>query len=457
MVPRDETVGATTMESYFADIAAALDGVVAAGESYTAWFSGEVSEFVRFNRGRVRQPGAVVQRYLDVNLILGARHASHRLSLSGNLAADRERLHAAVASLRAALPDLDPDPHLLIATDVMSTRSARGTPLPPAGTVIDAVLGAARGEDLVGLYASGPVYRGFANSFGQRNWHEATSCNLQWSLYHHADKAVKSALSGFAWDGTLLAAKMDEARASLAHVAQPAKTLAPDKYRVFLTPAAMEDIAALLCWGGFSARGLETRQGSLTRMRGSNGNGDGVELDSRVTICEATADGVAPAFQSEGFARPGKVALIDSGRLVGALVSPRTAREFSLEANGANCDEAPEALAMAGGALSARDALAALGTGLYIGNLHYLNYSDRPACRMTGMTRFATFWAEDGRIVAPVNVLRFDDTLYRMFGANLEALTTETELILESGTYRERALASMRVPGALLSELAFTL
>ena len=457
MVPREDTAAAATMESYFDDVAAALDGLVAGGESYTAWFSGEASEFVRFNRSKVRQPGTVVQRYVDVDLILGARHASHRLSLSGNLAADRERLRAAVASLRAALPDLDPDPHLLVATDVVSTRAARGGPLPPVDSVVDAVLGAARGEDLVGLYAGGPIYRGFANSSGQRNWHETQSCNLQWSLYHRSDKAVKSTLSGFAWDDALLSAKMDAARASLAQLALPAKTLAPGKYRVFLSPAALEDIAGLLSWGGFSARALETRQGSLSRMRSTDGGGAGALLDPRVTISEGTARGVAPAFQSEGFARPAKVALIEGGRLVGALVSPRTAREFSLTANGANCDEAPESLEMAGGALHASEALDALGTGLYIGNLHYLNYSDRPACRMTGMTRFATFWVEEGKIVAPVNVLRFDDTIFRMLGENLEALTTETELILETGTYRERALASMRLPGALLSELAFTL
>jgi predicted Zn-dependent protease len=190
-------------------------------------------------------------------------------------------------------------------------------------------------------------------------------------------------------------------------------------------------------------------------MRGDGG--DGARLDPRVGIAEAIADGVAPAFQSEGFARPDRVPLIDAGRLVGALTAPRTAREFTLTANGANGWEAPEALVMDGGTLAAKDALCALGTGLYIGNLHYLNYSDRPACRMTGMTRFATFWVEGGKIVAPVNVLRFDDTSYRILGTSLEALTTETELLLESGTYRERALASMRLPGALLSELTFTL
>jgi predicted Zn-dependent protease len=453
--PRDVAAAPAVMETYFHDLTAVLDGLVVSGESYTACFSAEVSDFVRMNRGKVRQPGTVVQRYLELRLIRGAKHAAHRLSLSGDAAADGELLRAAAAGLRAALDDLDDDPHLLIATDVRSTRGRRGGPLPSAEVVIDAVLGAANGLDLVGLYAGGPVYRGFANSLGQRNWHESTLFNLQWSLYHRADKAVKSALSGFAWDDAAMAARMDGARADLAHVAMPAKTLAPGKYRAYLAPAAMEDVASLLCWDGFSARALATRQSSLARMRQDDGSG--ARLDPRITIGEATADGVAPEFQDDGFVRPERVPLIESGRLVGALVSPRTAREFALETNAANGYEAPEALAMAGGTLAAGDALAALDTGLYIGNLHYLNYSDRPACRMTGMTRFATYWVDGGRIVAPVNVLRFDDTVFRMLGSNLEALTAETELIADSGTYRERALASMRLPGALLSELAFTL
>src|SRR5258708_5338708 len=154
----------------------------------------------------------------------------------------------------------------------------------------------------------------------------------------------------------------------------------------------MEDIASMLCWGGFSARALATKQSSLTRMQPGNGNdrgngagnGDAVHLDPSVTIIEATADGVAPAFQGDGFVRPTRVPLIEAGRLTGSLVSPRTEREFGLQANGANGWETPESLAIAGGTLAAKDALAALGTGLFVGNLHYLNYSDRPACRLTG-------------------------------------------------------------------------
>jgi predicted Zn-dependent protease len=455
MAPREQTARQATMESYFHDLAALLDGLTQSGETYTASFSAEASDFVRMNRCKVRQPGSVAQRYLGIDLIRGQRHATHLVALSGEFSVDRATISAAVASTRSALTEVSDDPHLLVATEVCSSRTVRGGPLPPAEAIIDSILDAARGTDLVGLYAGGPVYAGFANSHGQRNWHEVTAYNLQWSLYHRTDKAVKSALSGFAWDGAAFAARMVEARDLLARMAQPSKALSPGKYRVYLAPAAMEEIASIMCWGGFSARALATKQSSLTRMR--SGDADEVRLDPRVTIVEATADGVAPAFQAEGFARPAGVRLIEEGRLTGSLVSPRTEREFGLKANGANGWESPESLAMSGGALAAKDALAALGTGLFVGNLHYLNYSDRPACRMTGMTRFATFWVEGGKIVAPIDVLRFDDTLFRMLGPNLEALTTETELLLASETYGARQLASMTVPGALLSEMTFTL
>jgi len=229
--PRDIAAAPALMEAYFHDLATAIDRSLAAGETYTARFSAEASDFVRMNRGKVRQPGTVAQRYLAVELIVGARHASHRMSLSGNIGEDSERVRAVLSELRAIVPDLDADPHLMLATDVVPTRSLRGSPLPPTEAAIDAVLTAAAGLDLVGLYAAGPIYRGFANAQGQRNWHEATTYSLQWSVYHRDDKAVKSALSGFSWDERALIAKMNDARAQLTHVAMPAKSLRTGKYR----------------------------------------------------------------------------------------------------------------------------------------------------------------------------------------------------------------------------------
>jgi len=439
------------MESYFNELAAAADHARSPGERYTMNFSAEETDFVRMNRGKVRQPGHVEQRYIEIDLIRGARHASHLLSLAGELATDSKAIEAAFAGLREALPELADDPHLLLPTTVASTRHERQESLPPSEAIVETMLGMASGHDLVGILAAGPVYRGFASSDGQRNWHATTTFNLQWSLYYRADKAVKCAYTGFSWRDAELQARMSDAVVQLALVSRPPKSLLPGKYRAYLPPSALREVADMLAWGGFSARALATQQSPLAKMRAN------VRLDPRVAISEDIATGVAPAFQAEGFTRPDNVPLIADGALVGSLVSPRTAREFDLRANGANAGESPEALAMAGGELAARDALAALDTGIAVGNLWYLNYSDRPACRMTGMTRFATFWVENGKIIAPVNVLRFDDTLYRMLGDNLEALTAERELLLESNTYGSRTLASATLPGALLSELNFTL
>jgi predicted Zn-dependent protease len=112
---------------------------------------------------------------------------------------------------------------------------------------------------------------------------------------------------------------------------------------------------------------------------------------------------------------------------------------------------------VAPGTLAEGDVLAALDTGLLIGNLHYLNFSDRANGRVTGMTRFATFWVERGAIAGPVDVIRWDDTLYRMLGDALEALTDTPHWILNNGTYGQRSVQTSRVPGALLGKMAFTL
>jgi len=180
-------------------------------------------------------------------------------------------------------------------------------------------------------------------------------------------------------------------------------------------------------------------------------------MSPMVTIAENTKDGVAPNFQSAGFIKPDRVVLIERGHFRESLTSPRSAREYGVENNGANDAEWPESVEMDAGSLDSAKVLAELGTGIHISNLWYLNYSDRPNCRMTGMTRFACFWVEKGVIQAPLNVMRFDETAFRMLGEHLVGLTRERELILDSNTYSRRSTGSARLPGALVNDFTFTL
>jgi predicted Zn-dependent protease len=131
--------------------------------------------------------------------------------------------------------------------------------------------------------------------------------------------------------------------------------------------------------------------------------------------------------------------------------------EYGVPANGSSAEESPDSLAMAAGSLADAHVLRTLGTGVYISNLHYLNYSDRQACKMTGMTRFACFWVENGELVAPISVMRFDDSFIRMFGPGLVVPTDTVELQPDNATYGSRYLRSISAPGAIVDGLRFTL
>jgi predicted Zn-dependent protease len=342
---------------------------------------------------------------------------------------------------------------LLYATEVRSSEHHGENRLPEdTGAIVAAILEAGRGRDLVGIYAAGGIQSGFANSFGQRNWFSSYSYNFDWSFYHQADKAVKCGYAGLVWDPAEFTHKVHTAAEQLTVLAQTPRTIDPGRYRVYLAPAALADIVGLLCWGGFGLKAHRTKQTVLLKMIE-----EGARLHPMITLQENTADGVAANFQESGFIKPDRVTLIENGAFRDCLVSPRSAKEYSVQTNGASGGEMPESLAMAGGSLPESEVLQTLDTGVYINNVWYLNYSDRTACRMTGMTRFATFWVENGVIQAPLNVMRFDETLYRLLGEKLSALTAERELILDPSTYGARSTASSCVPGAIIEDFTFTL
>ena len=434
------------MKARFFELAQQLGRVLKAGEMLLCEFSGERSDFVRFNRARVRQAGSVEQGYVSLRLIHERRQASATFALGSE---DFDVSRTALDQLRGVLEDLPEDPWLLVNEAPRSSASERRGALVSAGAVAQEVVGKAQGRDLVGIYAGGTICRGFANSLGQHNWHEVDSFNFDWSLYLEGDKAVKTGYAGFEWSQETFTGKLHAAADQLKHLENPRRTIEPGEYRVYLAPRALEELMGLLAWGGFSARSRATKQSPLLRME------SGSALNAKVTLIENTAEGMAPGFQGEGFVKPPRVTLIEQGRLRDALVSPRSAKEYALAPNAGR--ESPEAMELSPGDLENGQILDALETGLYVSNLWYLNFSDRPAGRITGMTRFATFWVERGRIVAPVTPMRFDDTIYRMLGENLGELTRERELLPDVSTYGERSTSSSHLPGALLQSMRFTL
>jgi predicted Zn-dependent protease len=443
----------TDHQAYFDELVTDATAGLVGDEVLLANVTGEQTDFIRLNNNDVRQAGTVEQRRLAVDLIEGRRHVAGSITLTGERSVDDARVTALLAQLRDQRRLVADDPFLLFnETPQSSERIERGAIPAPADALRD-IRSAGRGHDLVGIYASGDTFSGFANSLGQRNWFQSATFNLDWCFYLAADKAAKNLYAGFEWSDDLFARKVDWSSRQLAALGREPMNLDPGDYRTYLAPRAMEEFVQLLSYyGAFGRRAHETRQTPLLRMIA-----DEASLSPLVTISEDTAGGVAPNFQSAGFIRPDHVPLVVEGRYADTLVSPRSAQEYGVATNGAGDGEYPESLSLATGTVPTAAVSEALGTGLFVGNLWYTNFSDRAACRTTGMTRFATFWIDEGEIVAPVNVLRFDDTAYHLLGDKLEGLTDEAEVLLDAGSYVERSTDSNRLPGALVSEMRFVL
>jgi predicted Zn-dependent protease len=437
---------------HFEGVANRVAAATQAGEVSLTNYYAERSDFLRFNRSAVRQPGSITDIELTVDLINGQKRASTSVRLTGDRGEDQSRIAAVVAETRAALAAAPDDPFLLFNKTPQSSEHVAERALPQGAEVIDAIAKAGQGRDMVGIYAAGRTAYGFANSLGQRNWHSADSFNLDWCFYHSADKAVKANYAGFDWHQSELNRIVGDAAKTLPLLSRSPKTMPPGAYRAYFTPAAMAEVWGWLSWGSFGLQSHKTR--STAFLRSIDGTG---EFAKQLTLNENTAEGVAPAFQSDGFLKPSRVSLINHGAYDQCLISPRSAVEYGAATNGANEGEQPQALDMAAGDLPRAEVLRKLGTGVYVSNLWYLNYSDRNNGRLTGLTRFATMWVDNGEIIAPLNVMRFDDSIYSMLGSALEGLTVERDMILDTGTYGRRSVDSMRLPGALMGEFRLTL
>jgi len=442
----------TPLESTFDRLVTQLRSLLSSEESFKLRLMGEQSQFIRFNRAKVRQTGNVRDGSISLTLMQDQRTTSRLFPFTGNWETDWHGVKDALEDLRQEISQLPEDPYLVIPTgDATSCDVQTGKLLPPEA-IVDAILPDVAGLDFTGIYSGGSIFRGYADSAGQKHWFATDSFALDYSLFTADGQAVKGTFAGNQWDQAAYTAKLVESKQQLDRLSQPPKPIARGQYRTYLAPAAMADLVSMLSWGGVSESAVQ-RGGSALGMlqRGEK------QLSEQFYLSEDFSRGLVPRFNEWGEVAPIDLPLIQAGKLVNTLISSRSAKEFGKPANGASGGEGLRSPSVAPGTLALSDILTALDTGLYLSNLHYLNWSDRPSGRITGMTRYACFWVENGEIIAPIENLRFDETLYRFWGENLLALTDTQEFIPEVGTYGGRDVGGTWVPGALVEGFTYTL
>ena len=439
-----------TAESVFSQLADALASACSA--HYTLTISGETSQFVRFNRARIRQTGQVKDGSLTLTLMQDDRTASATVPFVGEFDADWPLLKTALSELQGMVPALPIDPFLVLPNGAATSRTVNQGDILATDAIASTLLSPVQNLDFTGIYAGGLIFRGYADSAGQRHWFESTSYSLDFSLFDAQNRAVKGTFAGNHWQQPQFLDKISQAKQQLAMMGRPTKAIERGQYRTYLAPAAVAELLHMFSWGGVGEADLQQGNSAFGLLRQGKR-----QLSTKFTLRENFEAANMPRFNTYGEVAPLQLSIIDQGQLVNSLVSSRSAKEYKLSSNFASRGEQLRAPEVLPGTLSGDQILSTLDRGLYLSNLHYLNWSDHPNGRVTGMTRYACFWVEHGEIVAPIENLRFDESLYHCFGDGLLDLTNFQETIPNIDTYDRRGLGDCRVPGILAEDFTYTL
>lgn len=439
------------MQAWFEQLCASAFDALQSGEQLSLELHAEDSHFIRINGAKVRQTGSVNDRSLTLTLGLDNKSAGLGLTLS-ETQQDEEELLASLQNLREEVAQLPDDPYYVAPSGGSQSEAINHGTLLDSDSQIEQLLTPMSGHDITGIYASGRIYRGYANSAGSRHWFESDRFSMDYSLVSADERMVKATYAGVDWDAQAWQAHVEDSVDKLQMLGKPGIKIQPGQYRTFIASAGIADILDMFSWHGLGEGEIRSGGSAFVKMRQQ-----GIQLSEKFTLTEDFSSGQVPRFNALGEVADEKRVLIDQGRLQQTLVSSRTAREYGLESSFAPEEEYLRLPVMQGGELPEKDVLEALGSGVYLSNLHYLNWSDVSGGRITGMTRYACFWVEEGEIKGPIENMRFDDSFYYFFGENLEALTRETPMNPEVGTYEERSLGMTVCPGVLLKAFTFTL
>lgn len=440
------------MEQIFNQLSDSLFSELQSGENLIISFSGENSQFIRFNNATVRQTGLVDDADLGMKFIANDRTVRGGFTVSENADVDLARGKSEIARMRKEAQEIPEDPFVVLPENAGSSHEVKSASGLPFDQAVDAILPAMSGMDFVGIWANGRMFRGNANSLGQKHWFETESYSLDYSLVTPEHQMVKGSFAGSDWDQNEYESYVKRSREKLALMERKPVKVDTGNYRTWFESAAVADFLGMFSWNGISEASLRQGCSGFGRMRH-----DDVRLSPKFSIIEDFTPGFCPRFNSNGEVSSDQLVLIDSGQLKNTLVSSRSAKEYGVESNFAEGGEYLRSPKMNPGSLNQDDVVRSIDKGLYLSNIHYLNWSDNAGGRITGLTRYACFWVEGGEIVAPIETMRFDDSFYNFFGENLVDVEDKVNVNPEIETYGGRSLGATTCPGILVQDFALTL
>jgi len=427
------------------------------GEDLTIYMEGENSQYFRFNDSKIRQTGIIEDYNVTLSLYHGKKSLQATTTVSSDIDYSVKNLISEIDGLREPL-FLIPENNFTAFPDKFDSLEVyRDGELPNREEILDSLMSIIDKDNLTGVWTSGKIFRASSTSQGTQHWFEKDSFIFDFSLIDAKENMVKILYPGSDWNKDDFITAFDDASNRLQLMDKPKLELKPGKYRVWFEPHAVADFVDMLNWNGVSEASLRNGSSCLLKMRKDN-----VKLSEKFSLDESFDRKSTASFNSRSEVSA-NVSLIKHGMLENTLINSKTALEYGLTSNYAEdvnswgMGEYLRAPFMHGGDIKLDERLEKLGTGIFISNIHYLNWSDNLGGRITGLTRYACYWVEDGKMIAPIKTMRFDDSFYNFFGNNLEAVgeTLLSRPVIE--TYDGRNPGETTCPGILVNDFELTL
>jgi predicted Zn-dependent protease len=209
--------------------------------------------------------------------------------------------------------------------------------------------------------------------------------------------------------------------------------LEPGEYDVILEEYAVADLMDYFAYLSFGSQVFLEKRSFMSGRIGDMVMGDNVSIwDDGLSL-----DGIPAPFDAEGVARR-RVDFIDRGISRGVVWDSYYGNKAGQESTGhalpagETFGAIPGNMFMATGDATKQDMLASTKRGIWVSRFWYTRPVHPLTVVLTGMTRDGTFLIEDGKIVAPVNNLRFTQSYLEAMN-HVEAIGSTSMLMPSFG------------------------
>ncbi len=251
--------------------------------------------------------------------------------------------------------------------------------------------------------------------------------------------SVINSFGGTSLDRFDPAAFMAELARKMKWATLPVTDVDPGDYTVILAPHAVYSFLTALFSGAYGPA-LDNGTSFFEGKEGKPVFPESVTVASRPDHSRL----IPFPYNGDGhIARP--LSFIDKGIFRDFVMNHYYAHKLNRPKNGS---VGVSALVMEPGNGSLEQMIGGVERGLYIGNLHYMNFINRKETSVTGLTRDGTFLIEKGKIVKVVNNLRYTVKISSVF-EGIAAVENGQQVVPNSDNYFEFDISAGLVPHIL--------